>query len=240
VSHIVSRVPGPPIHLRPATELAERVLLPGDPHRALHVAQALLEKPLMFNHHRGLWGYSGKARDGQPLTVQSTGMGGPSAAIVVEELIGLGARTLVRIGTCGALADGLALGALLPIEGALAADGASRALGADGRVAADDTLAAALARAAGRDPVTCVSSDLFYDTREGLPEEWRAAGALAVEMEAAAVLQVAARHGVRAGCLLAVSDQLISDRVRASVEQVEAMGVALGETAWAALETLAP
>ena len=92
-----------PIHLRPATDLAERVLLPGDPHRALAVAQDLLHQPLMFNHSRGLWGYTGTADDGELLSVQSTGMGGPSAAIVCEELIALGARRLVRIGTCGAL-----------------------------------------------------------------------------------------------------------------------------------------
>ena len=92
-----------PIHLRPAAPLAERVLLPGDPHRALSVAEFLLERPRMFNHHRGLWGYTGTAPDGRQLTVQSSGMGGPSAAIVAEELIALGARTLVRIGTCGAL-----------------------------------------------------------------------------------------------------------------------------------------
>ena len=102
-----------PIHLRPATELAERVLLPGDPHRALAVAQDLLEGPLMFNHARGLWGYTGTADDGEPLSIQSTGMGGPSAAIVCEELIALGARRLVRIGTCGALRDDIELGALL-------------------------------------------------------------------------------------------------------------------------------
>jgi uridine phosphorylase len=239
VSHIVRRVPGPPIHLRPAAELSERVLLPGDPHRALHVAQALLEKPLMFNHHRGLWGYSGAARDGELLTIQSTGMGGPSAAVVVEELIDLGARTLVRIGTCGALVEALALGSLLPVGGALAADGASRALGAGGRVDADPQIAAALAEAAGRDPVTAVSSDLFYDARAELPETWVADGAVAVEMEAAAVLQVAANRGVRAGCLLAVSDQVAGERVRAPFEQVEEMGLALGETAWSALERLA-
>ena len=81
-----------PIHLRPAAALAERVLLPGDPHRALAVAQLLLDQPRMFNHARGLWGYTGTAADGLPLSVQSTGMGGPSAAIVVEELIELGAR----------------------------------------------------------------------------------------------------------------------------------------------------
>jgi uridine phosphorylase len=226
---------GAPIHLRPAAELADRVLLPGDPHRALHVAQALLEKPLMFNHQRGLWGYTGTARDGEPLTVQSTGMGGPSAAIVVEELVGLGARTLLRIGTCGALVDGLSLGELLPVAAVLPADGASRALGAAGRLAADAGLTAALAVATGRDAVVAVSSDLFYDPREELPGSWAAAGASVVEMEAAAVLRVAALHGARAGCLLAVSDTLAGGRERATVEQVEEMGLALGEAAWAAL-----
>ena len=227
-----------PIHLRPAAELAERVLLPGDPHRALHVAQALLEKPLMFNHHRGLWGYTGSARDGEPLTVQSTGMGGPSAAIVVEELIALGARTLVRIGTCGALVGEVEFGTLLPVEAAIAADGASRALGADSRVAADAEVTAAIADAAERAPVMCVSTDVFYDTREDLTRAWIDAGASVVEMEAAAVMQVALQHGVRAGCLLAVTDKLGPARVRAGFDEVEQMGLALGETAWAALERL--
>ena len=229
-------MPEAPIHLRPAAELAERVLLPGDPHRALHVAQALLDKPLMFNHHRGLWGYSGTARDGAPLTVQSTGMGGPSAAIVVEELVALGARTLIRIGTCGSLIDGIELGTLLPVEAAIAADGASQALGADDRIKSDAALTAALSEAAGRAAITCVSSDLFYDPREQLPSAWVAGGATAVEMETASVLQVAERHGARAGCVLAVSDRLANDRVRAGFDEVEQMGLALGDAAWAALE----
>jgi len=240
VSHIVPRVPDAPIHLRPAAELAERVLLPGDPHRALHVAQALLDKPLMFNHHRGLWGYTGAARDGAPLTVQATGMGGPSAAIVTEELVDLGARTLIRIGTCGALREETALGTLLPVAAALAADGASRALGADGRVVADPEITAALADAAGQEPVTCASTDLFYDPRPELPAAWEGAGAAVVEMEAAALMQVATRRGARAGCLLAVSDQIARGRgrVRATPEELERMGLALGETAWRALERL--
>jgi DeoD family purine-nucleoside phosphorylase len=238
VFHIVAEVPEAPIHLRPAADLADRVLLPGDPHRALHVAQALLEKPLMFNHHRGLWGYSGLARDGSLLTVQSTGMGGPAAAIVATELIGLGARTLVRIGTCGALIDDIELGTLLAVDAAIAADGASRALGADGLVAADERITAALSEAAGRAPITCVSTDLFYDPREDLPRAWVSAGAAVVEMEAAAILQVAAQHDARAGCVLAVSDRLTAGRVRAAPDEVEAMGVALGELAWAALERL--
>ena len=58
----------------------------------------------MFNHHRGLWGYTGVAEDGAPLTIQATGMGGPSAAIVLGELISLGARRAIRVGTCGAIA----------------------------------------------------------------------------------------------------------------------------------------
>src|SRR5215212_8757468 len=98
-----------PIHLNPATEVSERVLLPGDPQRALAVSQALLDSPRMMNARRGLWGYTGTAPDGGTVTVQSTGMGGPSAAIVVEELIELGARSLIRIGTCGALVPQLEL-----------------------------------------------------------------------------------------------------------------------------------
>jgi uridine phosphorylase len=236
VFHIVAAMPEAPIHLRPAAELAERVLLPGDPHRALHVAQALLEQPKMFNHHRGLWGYSGTARDGSLLTIQSTGMGGPSAAIVLEELIGLGAGTLIRIGTCGALVDGIELGTLVPFESAIAADGTSRALGADGHVAADAAITSALAEAAGRTPLKCVSTDLFYDAREDVARRWVADGAAVSEMEAAAVLQVAARREARAGCLLAVTDRLTGGRVRADFEAVEKMGTALGETSWSALE----
>src|SRR5947209_10357406 len=101
---VTSPLMSAPIHLQPTAPLAPRVLLPGDPGRALLLAQALLEQPKMFNHHRGLWGYSGLAGDGELLTIQSTGMGGPSAAIVMTELIELGARRFIRVGTCGAIA----------------------------------------------------------------------------------------------------------------------------------------
>jgi uridine phosphorylase len=129
-----------PIHLKPSAPLAERVLLPGDPHRALFMAQELLKEPLMFNHQRGLWGYTGEAADGRELTIQSTGMGGPSAAIVVEELIALGARTLVRVGTCGALDPHLWMGAPLVATEVLPEDGTSAALGASGRLSPDEGL----------------------------------------------------------------------------------------------------
>src|SRR6478736_1866815 len=102
-----------PIHVQPTAPLAPRALLPGDPGRALVLAQLLLDAPKMFNHNRGLWGYTGTAGDGEPLTIQSTGMGGPSAAIVLEELCDLGLERAIRVGTCGALDGGLALGDLV-------------------------------------------------------------------------------------------------------------------------------
>src|SRR4051812_42863830 len=123
--------PAMPIHVHPTAELAPRALLPGDPGRALALAQVLLDEPRMFNHNRGLWGYTGPAKaDGAPLTIQSTGMGGPSAAIVVHELIELGLQTALRVGTCGALVDSLSLGDLVVACEALAEGGPSRALGA--------------------------------------------------------------------------------------------------------------
>ena len=217
-----------PIHLRPAAELAERVLLPGDPHRALAVAQALLEEPRMFNHARGLWGYTGRAPDGEALSVQSTGMGGPSAAIVVEELIALGARRLVRIGTCGALNPALQLGALVAARYVLPADGASAALGATGRLVPDPALTDALV-AAGAMPARVVSTDLFYDAREA---GWEAD---VVEMEAAALLRVASLRGAAAACLLAVTDvPQDGGMLRIDPEGLESAGLALGRTGLAA------
>jgi DeoD family purine-nucleoside phosphorylase len=222
-----------PIHLKPAAGLAERVLLPGDPHRALAVAQHLLDGPKMFNHSRGLWGYTGIADDGEPLTIQSTGMGGPSAAIVVEELISLGARRLVRVGTCGALAGGLALGDLVAADSVLPADGTSAALGANGSLAPDAALLSRLVDA-GATPGMVVSSDLFYDPRERQVGEWVSRGAVAVEMEAATILLVAARREVEAACVLGVSD--VVGGVRAEPEQLEAIGLRVGEAGYAAVE----
>jgi len=236
VWHIVRRVPpAGPIHLKPAAELAPRVLLPGDPHRALAVAQSLLDQPKMFNHHRGLWGYTGIAADGEPLTVQATGMGGPSAAIVIEELIGLGARTLVRIGTCGALDRSLAIGSLLAVERALAEDGASTALGADGAVEPDAALTAALRAACHGAAAVAVSSDLFYDQRQGIERRWLERGAAVVEMEAAALFQLGRLRGVSAGCVLGVTDVVGHARERIGQEELAELGVRLGEVAFDAL-----
>jgi DeoD family purine-nucleoside phosphorylase len=229
-----------PIGLQPTADLAERVLLPGDPARALLLAEALLESPKMFNHHRGLWGYTGLAADGEPLTIQSTGMGGPSAAIVISELADLGARRLLRVGTCGALQAGLELGDLLVATEAIPADGTSRALGAGDRVPGGSNLLVALSDSVSGEPGVhhgpVVSTDLFYDAR-GLERAWSAAGALGVEMEAATLYALAAGRGLDAAALLVVSDLVLPTRVRIGQEELRAAEQRMGQ---AALRALSP
>jgi len=214
---------GQPIHLRPTAALAERVLLPGDPGRALALAQSLLSEPLMFNHHRGLWGYTGVASDGEPLTVQATGMGGPSAAIVLWELIALGARRAIRVGTCGALDLTLALGDVIIAREAICLDGTSRALFGAAQVAADGALTEALMRnAPGARTGAIASVDLFYD--DGPASQLDAARSrgdpvpLAVEMEAAALFALGARAEVAVACMLAVSDTFDAQGVRTRID----------------------
>ncbi len=198
------------LHLRPTAKLAERVLLPGDPGRALALAQTLISEPRMFNHHRGLWGYTGPARcDGEPLTIQSTGMGGPSAAIVLSELISLGARRFVRVGTCGALSPDLQLGELVIAREAVCRDGASRTLWAGERVPADPGLTEALARAAANAHTgSVVSVDLFYDD---VRPDTTTGGSIAIEMESATLFALGARKEVPVACVLAVSDTFEGD-----------------------------
>jgi len=228
-----------PVHIHPTTELATRALLPGDPGRALALAQHLLAEPKMFNHNRGLWGYTGAAADGDLLTIQSTGMGGPSAAIVMEELCDLGLLTAIRVGTCGALDPDLRLGDLIVADAALATDGTSRALGAGDRVPADAGLVEALRAAAGDGARigAVASSDLFYRDAGRAPA-WAQAGALAIEMEASTLLRVAELRGVRAGCLLAVSDVFDGGvRHRIDADALVAAAERLGAVAVAALAT---
>jgi uridine phosphorylase len=223
------------LHIRPHADVAERVLLPGDPGRALRLAQQLVDAPKMLNHNRGLWGYTGIAADGEPLTIQSTGMGGPSAAIIIEELVMLGARRFVRVGTCGALVTGLELGELVAVERALREDGTSRAL-ANGRPAlGDPDLTAALGAHATRAGVVA-SADLFYDPNPARAQAWVEAGAVVVDMEAATLFTIADRHGLPAGCILAVTD-LIGDgpRQRIGDEGLLAAEEALGAAGYAAL-----
>jgi uridine phosphorylase len=204
-----------PHHLRPSTPYAADALLPGDPARALALAQQLLTEPKMSNHARGLWGYTGQTPEGRPLSIQSTGMGGPSAAIVLHELAELGVRRAVRVGTCGALDPELEHGQLVVASEALSEDGASQALGAGDSAEPDPDLTARLVAGLpdAATPSRVVTTDLFYgsgpdqgEMPRAQADAWRRRGAVAVEMEAATLFTLGHRLGVATACVLAVSD----------------------------------
>lgn len=202
------------VHLRPTAPIAPDALLPGDPGRALALAQDLLAKPLMSNHHRGLWGYHGETvRDDRPLTIQSTGIGGPSAAIVLHELAELGVARAIRVGTCGSAE--LEPGTLVVAAGAFASDGTSRALGAGGPVAASARLTEDLAAAAKAPRVRVETVDLFYAERAG------SEGIAAWEMEAAPLFALGAELGLEVACVLTVvarGAERISEELLAEAE----------------------
>jgi uridine phosphorylase len=229
-----------PIHLRPSAPIAPDALLPGDPARALALAQQLMEQPKMANHSRGLWGYSGETTAGQPLTIQATGVGGPSAAIVFTELAELGVEKAIRVGTCGALTSELSLGDLIVATSSIASDGTSVRLGAEGEAQPDAALTAAL-ESAGARPAKIATTDLFYEHDSALERSWVDAGALAVEMEAATLFALGAKNGVAVACALVVTDLLAleGDGVRQRIDDEALAGAVerMGEVALAALGT---
>jgi len=190
-----------PMHIRPTAPIATDALLPGDPGRALALAQGLLEQPRMCNHHRGLWGYSGSTPAGQELTIQSTGLGGPSIGIVLAELAALGVRRAVRVGTCSALAGGPPLAALIAVEGAIAAEGSSRSLGAAGTATPDPGLHQRLA-ADGAGPALVASVDVMLPDRDPAPS---GTGAGAAEMGSATLFTLGRDLGVAVASVLVVA-----------------------------------
>jgi DeoD family purine-nucleoside phosphorylase len=216
-----------PVHVRAEPgDFAENVLLPGDPRRAEYIAKAFFEDARLVTEERGMLGYTGTYK-GAPVSVQATGMGCPSAAIVAEELIQLGAKNLLRIGTCGGYNRDLRLGDLIIATAATPSDGTVSSItrGLPYAPAAHfDIVHAAhhAAESAGRRTFVgpIVSSDLFYDPQEEPARLWGELGVLAVEMEAAAIFTLSAMRGVRAGCLLTVSDTIGEEIVRISDEDL--------------------
>jgi DeoD family purine-nucleoside phosphorylase len=208
----------PQLHLRAEPgEYAPLVLLPGDPQRARRIAESFdggLEAAHQVNTHRGLLGWTGTYQ-GRPVSVQTTGMGTPSFAIVTEELLRLGAKQLIRVGTCGGIGRGIRTGDIVIAMSACPVDGATRTYlhGDPYAPTADWALTHALyhaAREAGIDPHigTVASVDVFYNTDPDYASKWRGRGVLAFEMEASALFLLAAREGVQAACVLTVSDVL--------------------------------
>ena len=219
-----------PIHVRAEPgDYAESCLLPGDPLRAKYIAETYLEGAVDRNQERGLLGYTGEF-EGAPVSVQATGMGCPSAAIVMEELVQLGVKRFLRVGTCGGLQDDLRLGDLIVAVSAVAADGtAANYVGGEPHApTADWELVHAAVHAAKEleQPLrvgAIASSDTFYDPDPERHRRWSERGVLGVEMEAAVLFTIGALRGVKAGCLLTVSDIVIgAEFTRISDEELRA------------------
>lgn len=199
-----------PKRLRPTAPVAADAILVGDPGRALLLAQELLEEPKMCNHARGLWGYTGAAGGGE-LTIQATGMGGPSAAIVLTDLAELGVRRAVRIGTCLGLDPRREPGELLLVSEAKAAGGSGASFGVPpGKaVRPDAELIGALEGELGdaASPAAVASFDAMPAAGDATPGGGAAspAGVAAADLQTVAVLARALALGIAAAALLIVA-----------------------------------
>ena len=190
-------------------EIAETVLMPGDPLRARWAAETFLDDPQLVNETRGMLGFTGTWK-GNRVTIQGSGMGMPSLSIYANELIrDYGAKTLIRVGSCGAMQADIGLRDVVLAMTATTISTPSIGIFRDLNYApcADyGLLAAAHAAAKRRDVPTHVggiySADVFYDERPDLNEQMTRHGVLAVEMEAAELYILAARHKARALAVL--------------------------------------
>jgi DeoD family purine-nucleoside phosphorylase len=219
-----------PIHLRAEPgDYADACLLPGDPLRAKYIADTFLTDVTQVNAERGLLGFSGQW-EGKRVSVQATGMGCPGATIVFEELIQLGVKRLLRVGTCGGLQPDHALGDLIIALSAVSADSTASHLVCGephAPTASWELIHEAVHVAKTREQKVrvgpIVSSDLFYNPDQGQYARWSQRGILGVEMEASALFTLSALRGVHAGCLLTVSDIVVEGEfVRISDEELRA------------------
>jgi purine-nucleoside phosphorylase len=212
-------------------EIAETVLLPGDPYRARWAAETFLKDAKLVNEVRGMLGYTGTWR-GNPVTIQGSGMGMPSLSIYVNELITTyGARTLIRIGSCGGMQSHVRIRDVIIAMTASTVTSPSSGIFREVNFApcADySLLEAAVKSARGKGSTTHVggiySSDVFYSERADLDEQMARHGILGVEMEAAELYTLAARHGRRALAVLTVSDHLQTGEALASADRERTFG----------------
>jgi uridine phosphorylase len=195
-----------PRRLRPTAEIHSEAILVGDPGRAMALAQVLTEGPKMSNHARGLWGYSGTTPEGRGLTVQATGMGGPSAALVLSDLADLGVRSAVRVGTCAAINPALRPGDLIWVHEA-------RPWSVDGRGAGspafpDEALAERLRSALGDEAKggRVASLDVLHPSPGHATPDGDAA-----DMQTAALYATAKDLDVAIAAVLIVTDALDAD-----------------------------
>jgi purine-nucleoside phosphorylase len=207
-------MPTPHISAQPG-DFADVVLMPGDPQRAELIATTFLDEPRLVTNIRNVCGYTGKYR-GRPVSVMAHGMGIPSCSIYATELIReYQVKALIRVGSCGVLADDLRLGDVIVAMGASTDSKVNRVrfLDHDFAALADYGLLAGAVESARRlgIPVrvgNVFSSDFFYSPQPEVFDAVERLGILGVEMESAGLYGVAAEHGARALSLLSVSDHL--------------------------------
>jgi purine-nucleoside phosphorylase len=209
-------------------EIAERVLMPGDPLRAKWIAENFLDDAKCYSTVRGMFGFTGAFR-GVPVSVQGSGMGMPSASIYTHELITeYGVTTLIRVGSCGAISNDLRLRDVIAASASSTDSNMNRVRFAglvDYAPVADFGLLRTAVDVAERHGVPMrvgpiLAADAFYTDRPDLFDTLADYGVLAVEMESAAIYTIAARHRARALTLLTVSDQIKTGE-RTSAEERE-------------------
>jgi len=217
-----------PIHLRAQRgDYAPAVLSPGDPRRAEYIARTFFDRARLVNEERGMLGYTGTF-EGRPISVQASGMGCPSAAIVYEELVQLGVQRIIRVGTCGALQPHMSMADVVIAMAATPSDqtvltytgGEPHAPTADWRLV---SLAARLADERGESVHIggIVSSDVFYDPDPDRPRRWASRGLLGIDMETSVLYTIAGLRGIDALTALTVSDVLYGEApVRVSDDEL--------------------
>lgn len=212
----------------PSGAIAEAILLPGDPLRAKYIAENFLENPVLYNQVRNMYGYTGTYK-GKRVSVQGTGMGIPSASIYIHELIQFyGCKTLIRVGTAGAITEHLRLRDLV-IAQAACTDSSINNLRFAGQnfapIADFELMRRAYDHAKAKEmPVrvgNVLSTDTFYHDQPDAYRIWAQFGVLAVEMEAAGLYTLAAKFGVQALAILTISDHLITRQQTTPQERQE-------------------
>lgn len=209
-----------PTRLRPTASYAADAILVGDPGRALLLAQELLTQPKMSNHARGLWGYAGETPAGHALTIQSTGMGGPSATLVLGDLAELGVRRALRLGTCVGVEETARLGELLVVAEAIASGGSAAAhgVGIDQTVEPDRDLTARLVAELGKAGRKVTIASL--DAHPGHP--LAPAGVAAADMQTAPLLARAHFLNMELAALLIVAETVAGELLdKERLEQLE-------------------
>lgn len=212
-------------------DIAETVLMPGDPYRAKWAAENFLQDARLVNEVRGMLGYTG-SWNGHRVTIQGSGMGMPSLSIYANELIrDFGAKTLIRIGSCGGMQPQVKLRDVILAMTATTVGSPSHSIFKELNFApsADWSLLQAAAQAAETRDVGLhvggiYSSDTFYDERPDLNEQMVRHGILGVEMEAAELYTLAARYQCRALAVLTVSDHLVTGEALPSEQRERSFG----------------